>query len=191
MSRTTNVALTPRIVAAARRLWHQRGEDGLTLRAVARAAGTTTATMYQRFPTKHHLIEAIAARTQNAMAASIMRSRDLGHACQIYLRYARRHRHDYTLFYGPSFPRFFAQGKPRPGFDWAMEQLARRHGGKPKDYEVTAYALQNLLHGAASMLVHVPKGALERAIRESCLLGCKALIARPLPPKKRRQQRTR
>ncbi len=41
MARTTDPELTGKIVEAAFRLFHERGEKGLTLRAVAKAAGTT------------------------------------------------------------------------------------------------------------------------------------------------------
>jgi len=189
MSRTTDTALTARIVEAARRIWHQRGESALTLRAVARAAGTTTPSVYQRFPAKHDLIEAIAVWAQQGMAARILHSRSLEDAFKEYLSFARRHRHEYALFFGPDFPRLFAPGRPRPGFEWVEKQLARRHGGKPEEYEATVYALQSVLHGAASMLVHVPRGALERQIRESCLRACSVLIANPIRPKGKRSKK--
>ena len=49
MPRTPDQHLQERILKAAERLWRTRGEKGLTLRGVARHAGTTTTTVYKRF----------------------------------------------------------------------------------------------------------------------------------------------
>ena len=51
MPRTPDPELEDRIVAAAMRLLDRGGEEAITMRAVAQEAGTTTPTIYERFPT--------------------------------------------------------------------------------------------------------------------------------------------
>ena len=50
MPRTPDPELESRIIAAALRLLDRGGEDAITMRAVAQEAGTTTPTIYERFP---------------------------------------------------------------------------------------------------------------------------------------------
>src|SRR5258706_6246436 len=57
--------LEERILKAARRLWRTCGERGLTLRAVAREADTTTPTLYKRFRNKEALRLALAYRLRD------------------------------------------------------------------------------------------------------------------------------
>lgn len=178
MPRTTNAALTGRILEAARRLWHEKGEKGLTLRAVATAAGTTTPTVYQRFRNRQELVDAIARQIQAEVLRVVETSDSLEHACARYLRYAREHRRDYVLFFGPDFPRRFRKGRSRPAFEWVQRELARRHGGTPEEHESTVYAVTCLLHGCAGLVQYMAPGKLEREIRRSCLEACQELVRR-------------
>ena len=62
MPRLPDAALEERIVAAAIRLLDRGGEAAITLRAVAKEAGTTTPTIYQRFPDRATLMKRLIAR---------------------------------------------------------------------------------------------------------------------------------
>src|SRR5258706_14040361 len=66
--------LEERILKAARRQWRTRGESGLTLRAVAREAGTTTPTLYKRFRNKQALRLALAYRLREEFNAELFSS---------------------------------------------------------------------------------------------------------------------
>ena len=180
MSRTTNEALTQRILASAKRLWHEAGEDGLTIRAVAKAAGTTSPSVYQRFPSKASIIQAIGDEIRVNLGQKIAESRTLEEGFRNYLRLARKYPNEFELFYGPEFATIFSAGKSRPGLEFGMKQLAARHGGSPQQYERTAYAIMCLLQGAASLLQHMPPCQLQKDIEESCLRGCKALADHPI-----------
>ena len=57
MPRLPDAALEERIVAAAIRLLDRGGESAITLRAVAKEAGTSTPTIYQRFPDRATLMK--------------------------------------------------------------------------------------------------------------------------------------
>ncbi len=190
MSRTTNPALTEQIVTAARRLWHQRGEKGLTLRAVARAAGTTTPSVYQRFPAKHDLIAAIADQIRFEIGSSVASSHNFEQGVERYLQFAKRQREEYVLLASSALGEIIREDQARPGIEWGRKQLARRHGGKPEDYAGTVYAMASLLHGTASFVLNMAPGTTANEIEESCRQAILALAARPLePPRSRRKRR--
>ena len=62
MPRTPDPELEDRIVAAAMRLLDRGGEGAITMRAVAAEAGTTTPTIYERFPDREALMRRVAKR---------------------------------------------------------------------------------------------------------------------------------
>ena len=49
MPRQIDPEVEGRIIQAARKLWHKGGEKALSMRAVAKAAGTNTPAVYRRF----------------------------------------------------------------------------------------------------------------------------------------------
>ena len=69
MPRTADQHLQERVLDAAQGLWRIKGEKGLTLRAVARRAGTTTTTVYKRFRNKEAIRLALAERVYRQLAA--------------------------------------------------------------------------------------------------------------------------
>lgn len=159
--------LEDRILKAAQRLWRTRGKKGLTLRAVAREAGTTTPTIYQRFRNKEALQLALALRFRNALNAELFSSSSLEEACRRYLLYAETHPHEYELL-GISWTRLGPQDGARPGRAWLLSQLAARFGGQPEEYASMFYPLLLLLHGAATLLTAEGNPAVHDEIRESC-----------------------
>ncbi len=189
MSRTTNPVLTEHIVAAARRLWHQRGEKGLTLRAVARAARTTTPSVYQRFPAKQDLVAAIADQIRTESGTAVASSRNFEHAVERYFELAKREREEYLLLASSGLGEIVREEGSRPGMEWGQKELARRHGGKPDDYRLTTFAMASLLHGAASFVLNMPPGPLADDMRESCRRAILALQAKPIDRANGRKRR--
>ena len=180
MSRTTNPVLTEQIVAAARRLWHQRGDKGLTLRAVARAAGTTTPSVYQRFPAKQDLVAAIADQIRSEIGNVVASSRNFEEAVERYLALAKSQREEYLLLASSGLGQIVREDTSRPGMQWGRRELARRHGGKPDDYRLTTFAMASLIHGAASFVLNMPPGPLSDDMQESCRRAVLALQANPI-----------
>jgi len=56
MPRSPDPALEGRLIAAALRLLDRGGESAITLRAVAKEAGTTTPSIYERFRSREALM---------------------------------------------------------------------------------------------------------------------------------------
>jgi AcrR family transcriptional regulator len=167
--------LEERILTAARRLWRERGERGLTLREVAHAAGTTTPTVYKRFRNKEAIRLALALRFREEMYAEAFVSTSVEDISRRYLAYAEANPHEYDLL-RLSFPQLFAPGRPRPGRALAVAQMAARFGGAPKDYEQIADAMFLICHGAATMITLSGDPAAQKVMREVCIKTCDRLL---------------
>lgn len=146
-----DIRLHERILRAAERLWAKQGEKGLTLRAIARAAGTTTPTVYKRFRNKKALQVALAEKFKAEMNEHCFAAPRLEDVYRRYVQYAQENPHKYGLLWRTWTEVFHPQG-PRPLRTWFLTQLAQRFGGKPEDYAEGFYALFLLAHGAASLL---------------------------------------
>jgi AcrR family transcriptional regulator len=178
MPRTPDAHLRDRILDAASALWHKRGEKSLTLRAVAKAAGTTTPTVYKRFPDKDALVLALATRVRERFAKQVMSSQTLEEAARVYLDMATADPHEYRVAYGPHWPKIFTGRKDQPGLLWAEIKLAEQHGGRPEDYSVLVVGLWMLLHGAASLLSVQSEGPVAAGLRANCLTACEKLVSK-------------
>jgi AcrR family transcriptional regulator len=143
--------LEERILRAAQKLWRTRGQHGLTLRAVAREAGTTTPTVYKRFRNKQALLNTLAERFKAQLNELLLASKSLEEVCSRYLAFAEEHPHEYQLLWY-SWTDIFHPDQPRPGRAWLLTQFANRFGGSPEDYARPFYGLFLLAHGAATLL---------------------------------------
>jgi len=167
--------LEERILKAAQRLWHTRGESGFTVREIARAAGTTTPTLYQRFRNKEALLFALALRVRDALDGELFACSSPEEACRRYLRYAESNPEEYELI-RMLWPRTAAD-LPRPARAWLLSQLAARFGGYSEEYAKLYYAFVFLCHGAASMLTATERGSpVREEIRENCIRVCEKMI---------------
>src|SRR5262245_14145642 len=164
MPRAADENLQERIVKTAQRLWRSRGEKGLTLRAVARAAGTTTTTVYKRFRNKEALRVALAERVYRQLTEETTSAPTLKEVFRRHLRFAETHPREYQLLFGPSWTEIFAPGRPRPLTDWLLAQLAEKFGGKPDDYLPFRFLLFLTTHGGASLLAASPRSPMNRGV---------------------------
>jgi|SRR5262245_12079105 len=149
-----NVQTEGRILKAAERLWRTRGERGLTLRAVAREAGTTTPTVYKRFRNKQALQVALAEQFKQRINEECFSAATLEEVGRRYVLFAEQHPNEYRLLWNSWTDVFHPEG-PRPLRVWLLSQMANRFGGAPEDYALTFYGLFLLSH-AAAMLLTVP-----------------------------------
>src|SRR6202034_1446882 len=93
LPRQADPQLEQRILDAACRLWSRGGEKSLTIRGVAKAAGTTTPTLYERYQDRDDILRAVRIQTRLELFAALRRTRSLAQACQRYLEFAQEHRH--------------------------------------------------------------------------------------------------
>ena len=164
MARPRDPNLEDRILKAARRLWRKEGQNGLTLRAVARVARTNTPAVYRRFPHRDDILRALLQQTKQEVFQQLTTASSVEDACERYLDFALSHPHEYELYYLHEYELFFSspskQGvtldqlinKRRPAVEFIKGKLAAEMGGKPDDYTLTTLALWALLHGTAMLL---------------------------------------
>src|SRR6478736_6408137 len=91
MPRLADEHLEARIVQAAHKLWRTHGAKNLTLRSVARAAGTTTTTVYKRFRNKEALLLALAELVQARITERTTSAPTIEESYRRFLKFADQH----------------------------------------------------------------------------------------------------
>ncbi len=99
MPRHPDPDLEDRILNAAQALWKRGGEKSLTMRAVARAAGTNTPAVYRRFKDRRDLLRALLLRTVARLRRRFEAGENLEAMAESYIEEALRLPHEYKLFY--------------------------------------------------------------------------------------------
>jgi AcrR family transcriptional regulator len=161
MPRLPDPELEGEILDAAQRLWKKNGEEGLTMRAVAKAAGTNTPSVYRRFQNREDILRGLLQRIRLDIASEMQDIDSPEEGCARYLEYALRHPREYELFFQKEYKLFHAPNskrarvKPtgRPVREIMRRKIAERLGGSPAEYESVLLALQMLTHGAAMLLI--------------------------------------
>jgi AcrR family transcriptional regulator len=192
MPRTPDAKLEEKIVTAAYALWTKRGEKALTMRAVARKAGTTTPTVYERFRDKRDLMKLLRARALKNLVDVLHPADSAAEVCRRFLTFAALHPHEYLLLTSDWGARL-SRNEPKPTFEIVKARLAAQLGGTPDDHFRLAMALGALLHGTAVMLLadDVHHGV-ARTMRSICNETCETLIdcahRRAAHPKRRKKK---
>lgn len=185
MPRQPDPDLEDRILNAAQKLWKRGGEKSLTMRAVAKAAGTNTPAVYRRFKDRRDLIRGLLRNIQARIRQDFEAGNTVEQMAEAYVESAIHLPHEYELFYshvhhlsppkGPGKPRPI--GESRPNFAFVQQRLAERLGGTPEDHTQLALALWATLHGTAELLLSesIPQGH-EEELRIASRSAVKALI---------------
>ena len=192
MPRHPDPEVEERVLKAADALWKRGGEKALTMRAVARAAGTNTPAVYRRFKDREDLIHGLLLRIAGRIRVAFEQGGTIEEMTEAYVEYALRMPNEYQLFYtharvmsprkGRGAPRPIRES--RPNFALTEQLLAKRLGGAPEDHSQTALAVWAVVHGTSMLLLSkaIPEGH-EEATREACRTAVSAVLAdagRPL-----------
>lgn len=177
MPRLADEHLEARIVQAAHKLWQTHGGKSLTLRSVARAAETTTTTVYKRFRNKEALLLALAESVQARITAKTISAATIEDSYRRFLQFADEHPHEYKLLWGPAWAELLGPERPRPIKEWLLDKFAARFGGESRDYVLSYYALFLLVHGTANLLIVTRDRRMKAEMVDSCLAICDALVA--------------
>ena len=161
MPRHPDPQLEERILDAAQRLWKRGGEKGLTMRAVAKAAGTNTPAVYRRFRDREEVLRALLRRLQREIGELLGPCQSAPEVCQRYLDYALSHPHEYELFYEQAYqlPRPARPNQPfflrdvRPNLALMEDKLAEWLGGSAADHTRLALSMWIAAHGTAMILI--------------------------------------
>ncbi|MEU0968404.1 TetR/AcrR family transcriptional regulator [Streptomyces sp. NPDC005917] len=105
--RTNDAAVKERLVACATEMFATRPQESVTVRALAAAAGTSTAAVYTLFDGKEALVGEVRDRavaglfeSLSAVPATDDALADLYALATAYRRWGREHRHLYTVLFG-------------------------------------------------------------------------------------------
>jgi AcrR family transcriptional regulator len=168
--------LERRILHAASRLWARGGEKALTMRAVAKSAGTTTPTVYERYRDRDDILRALRLQTRKDLYAVLTRTRTLREAVEHQLQFALEHSHAYeVLFDGVGKPPSLHE--PWPSFNLMRERVVHQLGGTPHQHTRFMLALWSLMHGTAMLIIRGQfEGHLRTQTVHACLDACDAII---------------
>lgn len=189
MPRKPDAAVEGRIVDAAYRLWSQSGEPALTMRAVARAAGTTTPTLYQRFRDKRDLKHFLEERARQKMFEALQPAKTATEVCRNALDFISSHLNEYRLLTTDWGVRY-AEKVPMRSYEYLKQTLARDLGGRPTDHGELAFQLFALVHGTA-LLRPLEDQATAGTLREACLKACSTLLQNAASRNRRAQRKAK
>jgi AcrR family transcriptional regulator len=185
MPRHPDPDLEERILKAAQALWKRGGDKALTLRAVAKAAGTNTPAVYRRFKDRRDLVRGLLLRTVSRVGRTFDTHETLEEMAEGYVNLALEEPHEYELFYtyGRELSPARGSGAPkairesRPNFALLEKRLAAQLGGAPEDHTRLALALWALMHGNTMLLLSksIPAGH-EEELRAACRAAVKSLL---------------
>jgi AcrR family transcriptional regulator len=157
MPRQLDPDLQERILNSALKLWRKGAEKTLTMRAVAKAAGTNTPAVYRRFKDRREILHALLRRLQKDVADVVRTCQSPEEACERYVEFALSHPHEYELFYEHAYqlprPVHGAIREHRPTMALVEAKLAERLGGSPHDHTRLGLALWAISHGTAMLLI--------------------------------------
>jgi AcrR family transcriptional regulator len=183
MPRQPDPDLEKRILDAAQVLWRRGGEKALTMRTVARAAGTNTPAVYRRFKDRHALVHGLLLRTVSRLRESFESGKTIEEMAEIYIDLAVDDPHEYRLFYALSrelTPRKITARRPiresRPNFALLEQRLAARFGGTVEQHTRMAIALWALVHGTTMILLDESVPGHEEEVRAACRTAVQVLL---------------
>jgi len=176
MPRKRDAGTQGRILDAAFQLFTRRGERALTMRALARAAGTTTPTVYERFRDKKDLLRFLRAHALDNFLRAIEPAETAAGTCRQFLAFASAHPNEYRLLVADWAVRL-GRRERKPSFELIKDRLASELGGKPSQHTRLALALGELLHGTVMMiLAEGVRERIDRELRHACMAACESLI---------------
>ena len=178
MPRKPDAEVERRILDAAYSLWSERGEKGLTMRAVARAARTTTPTLYHRFRDKSELRNYLVERARQNLFDAVSHSHSPLDLLRRALEFISRHGNEYRLLtFG--WAQRLASGAPMISLQFLQKLLAEELGGAPESYQDLGLQLIAQVHGTSLLLPPSDEDSeIVRGFHKLCLGACSVLIER-------------
>jgi AcrR family transcriptional regulator len=183
MPRQPDPDLEERILKAAQTLWKRGGDKALTMRTVARAAGTNTPAVYRRFKDRHALVHGLLLRTTKRIRKSFESGKTIEDMADVYIDLAIDDPHEYRLFYGYSrelspkkSSRLLPIRETRPNFALLEQRIAARIGGPPEEHTQLAIALWATVHGTTMLLLDQTVPGHEDEVRAACRAAVQALL---------------
>lgn len=138
------------------------------MRGIAKAAGTTTPTLYERYRDREEILGAVRTETRIKLFAAVSPTRSFAEACSKYLEFALEHPHAYEVL----FDRFAeppSLHEPWPTFNLMRLRVAQRLGGDPRKHTRLMLSLWSLMHGTAMLMI---RGGVSGPLRTQMVYSC-------------------
>jgi AcrR family transcriptional regulator len=177
MPRPPDAELEERIVAAALRLLDRGGEAAVTLRAVAKEAGTTTPTIYQRFRDREVLMERLVDRATDEVVAILQPMASIEAIFLEYIRHCQAHPMRVNLMV-ETFGERYVAGDRMPAFELLRSRIVEEIGIKGRERDDLALAIASLGFGTAQGMIAAGSDSSHAAqFRRSALQALRLLLA--------------
>jgi len=156
------------------------------MRAVAKNAGTTTPTVYERYRDREDILRALRLRTRTELFVAISRTKTLAEACEKYLQFAMDNRHAYEVLFDtvgqpPSLH------EPWPSFNFLRDRLGEQMGRTHQDQTRLMLSIWSLLHGAALLIIRGEfEGALRTQTIHASIDAVEMIVAAAVDPRSRK-----
>ena len=186
MPRVADPTLPERLLDGAEKLWRAGGEEAVTIRGVADAAGSSTPTLYSYYADREMLMIALRSRVHRRFITFMSASKSFTDSCERYLAYGENHEREYGLLYGYRwFQRAPVELRNAEFSDFEARLRARKI---PKNRSRSlAWAVLTVLHGAVMYrTAQRTPGSEWREIRAAALKACGVLFADASPGRKTR-----
>lgn len=163
MPRKPDPDLERKIVNAATRLLEEGGLQAVTMREVAKAANTTTPTLYERFADREALVRAVTDVYRDRLVAILDPDDSIEQLGRKFLDFCKQNPNAVALIIG----RMAHNLKTRshgPVYQMVRNNLVKVSGFTPKDADEVTLATSSTMIGAAMLMTEV--GCESRAAKE-------------------------
>jgi AcrR family transcriptional regulator len=174
MPRKADPGLERAIISAATRLLDRHGLDAVTIREVAKAAGTTTPTLYERFQDREALLIGVLDRVAYDMLARMEKTRSVQAIGEVFLDYYTRFPNRLDLLHRV-WPPTIPTGRRRPTYELTVRRLQSEQGHSLKDSEDIASAMMAILLGTSALMLG--SGTKSKFAAKSRRIGLRAFKA--------------
>lgn len=163
MPRKADPQLEKTIVSAAVRLLERGGVEAITMREVAKVAGTTTPTLYERFTDREALLEAVTNVYRDELTARLDPRDSLEQLGRKFLQFCFEKPNAIDLLID-RMALNLENSKKGPIYDMVRINLVKLSGFSPKAAEEITLATTSTMAGAAMMISRL--GRSSRAANE-------------------------
>jgi len=144
------------------------------MRAVAKAAGTTTPTVYERFRDRGQLMEAVIDDVREDLLMHLRGSTTMVSFSQSFMKYFLRNPNAFEVM-RDTWPARLGGDLPKPAFELAQQILREQHGKTRTQAHQIALAAASLLIGALGFMLAAKEKETEGAIGKTAIKALRVL----------------
>lgn len=176
MARITDPDLEQHILRKSLALLDRRGPEALSMRSVAKAAGTTTPTLYDRFKNHENLLAAITRFLNQELLFRVAAEKSIEEMALAYIGYAAEYPSRYEFLYKQR-AKVWETDAPKPIFEALKNQLAIQLKIPDAVLDETGLAVMALVHGSALFKIAMGANAAGGDVDKATRFALKRIVA--------------